>query len=229
MFSRNRVFFREFRNAYRTTGAVLPSGSRLARTICRYVRDGNGQVNGAGRRILEVGPGTGAITEAIVRVLHPGDRLDLVEINPQFVDVLNSRFANEPAFSAVADRSRVIPKAIQELDCTEPYDLIVSGLPFNNFSPEEVRNILQGLRGLIRPDGVLSFFQYIGIRRAKALVSGANDRERLLGIGQVLEEILREAEFRRDRVLINVPPAWVHHLKWGTRVNGSKRTASSNA
>lgn len=51
------------------------------------------------RRILEVGPGTGAITAEIVRHLRPGDRFDIVEINADFVAYLGQRFRRRPTFA----------------------------------------------------------------------------------------------------------------------------------
>ena len=94
-FHDERVFWRQFRQQFHTTGAVLPSGRFLARSLARYVGG-----NGAGQRILEVGPGTGAVTAQIVRVLGPHDRLDLVELNDDFVRRLNERFATERAVSS---------------------------------------------------------------------------------------------------------------------------------
>src|SRR5213079_848550 len=103
-FADYRVFWRQFREAYHSTGAVLPSGRGLARALARFVREdarsalrsasrlnangsepapgpsleGRGK---AGRRILEVGPGTGAVTAQIIGDMRPGDRLVLVERN----------------------------------------------------------------------------------------------------------------------------------------------------
>src|ERR1041384_7663230 len=92
-----RVFWQQFRQAYNSTGAVLPSGRGLCRALSRFVRDGEtasatGQ-NGSnmeairrGRRILEVGPGTGAVTLQIIADMRPNDRLVLVERNHEFVE-----------------------------------------------------------------------------------------------------------------------------------------------
>ena len=49
----------------------------------------------------------------------------------------------------------------------------------------------------------------------KALVSRRDERERLTRIGRLLSEMLRECEIKRDIVLTNVPPAWVHHVRKG--------------
>src|SRR3989304_3044733 len=97
-----RVFLREFRRTFESTGAVLPSGPALAAALARYVREGE---NGAGaRRILEVGPGTGAVTGHIVRAMRDGDRLELVERNDEFVARLNDRLRNDEALRPSADR-----------------------------------------------------------------------------------------------------------------------------
>ena len=99
-----RLFFQEFRRNFHTTGAILPSGRRLARALGRFVAEPNGQP----RRILEVGPGTAAVTQRLVSVLGPHDRLDLVELNASFVECLRRRFESEPAF---VGRRRPQPRA----------------------------------------------------------------------------------------------------------------------
>jgi hypothetical protein len=52
------------------------------------------------------------------------------------------------------------------------------------------------------------------VRRAKSLVCSSSDRERLRGIARVLGDFLK-AEVKRDMVVANVPPAWVHHVRPG--------------
>lgn len=204
-----RVFWRQFRQNFHTTGAVLPSGRFLARALARYVGPPQGP-----QRILEVGPGTGAVTDHIVRRLGPGDQLDLVELNDQFVARLNERFASEPAFQKVAPSCRVLHQPVESLAGQGGYDLIVSGLPLNNFSVADVEHILDVFSRLVRPGGTLSFFQYIAIRPARAVVSGSKERERLRGIGQALDRLLRPHEVRRDWIWPNIPPAWVHHVRF---------------
>jgi phospholipid N-methyltransferase len=68
-----RLFWREFRQNFHTTGAILPSGRALARALARFVRAERSRV-----RILEVGPGTGAVTREIVAAL-PADRTKRVK------------------------------------------------------------------------------------------------------------------------------------------------------
>ena len=68
------------------TGAVMPSGRVLARTMARYVDpDAKGPV-------IELGPGTGPVTEALVEQGVDPARLILVEFNPVFCRLLRSRY-----------------------------------------------------------------------------------------------------------------------------------------
>src|SRR5947209_17888970 len=93
-------FYRQFRAQYTTTGSILPSSRALGRALTRPMRRAKPP-----RRILEVGPGTGAVTAVIVRCLKAGDALDIVEINPKFAEVIRQRFADEPDFRRVRSQA----------------------------------------------------------------------------------------------------------------------------
>ncbi len=147
--------------------------------------------------------------------MRPDDRLDLVELNDQFVEQLRWRFAEDSNFSPMRDRVELHHASVEDVSEDQPYDLIVSGLPLNNFSVELVSRILDKLRRLLAPEGTLSFFEYVAIRRMKSVVSPAADRDRLRGISRMFDEMFSKYEVRKDLVLTNVPPAWVHHVRWG--------------
>ena len=213
-FHDQRVFWRQFREHFHSTGSVLPSSRFLGRALARYV--GTSQ---APARVLEVGPGTGAVTTQVVRRLGAEDQFDLVELNDAFVRRLNQRFETEDEFRQVAPRSHVLHKPVEELAGGEPYDVIISGLPLNNFSVADVTRISDVLLALLHPGGTLSFFEYIAIRRARALVSGRQERARLHGIDRVLGGVLKAHEIRRDFVWRNVPPACVHHVRMPPATN----------
>jgi phospholipid N-methyltransferase len=222
-----RVFWRQFRQAYNSTGAVLPSGRGLAVALSRFVRNGEAKLAESlrgsdmavseklpylGRRILEVGPGTGAVTVQIIDDMRPQDSLVLVERNEQFVSHLKQRLAEMSAVDSVRNRLSLVHAAVEELPEHELFDVIISGLPLNNFAVQSVEQILAKLSRLLAPGGTLSFFEYVAVRRAKSLVCSRMDRERLQGIARVLGDFL-QTEVRRDLVWTNVPPAWVHHVR----------------
>lgn len=164
-------------------------------------------------RILEVGPGTGAVTKRIVRLLRPEDRFDLVELNETFAGLLRERFETDPRYRAAADRSQVHVCPIQEFAATEPYDIIVSGLPLNNFPAELVRSIFQTYFKLLAPGGTLSYFEYMYVRPLRKLVVGQDERTRLNELDRIANEYLSEYRIGRSWVFANFPPAWVQHLR----------------
>ena len=204
-----RLFWREFRRTFHSTGAVLPSGPRLCRALARYV-SGNGEP----RRILEVGPGTGVVTDQIIAQLGPQDTLDLVELNDRFVAALQKRLAHENPWRRVASRVRIHHMPVEQLSAEHPYDTIISGLPLNNFPVEVVQSILTHLKGLAGDNATLSFFEYVGVRRVKSLAANGDERKRLFGITQAIANACAESQFKQECVVLNVPPAWVHHLRF---------------
>lgn len=101
------------------TGAVMPSGRVLARTMARYV-----DPDAAGP-VIELGPGTGPVTEALVnRGIDPA-RLILVEFNPDFCRMLRTRYPSATVVQGDAYRLRRLLETIVR----EPAAAVVSGLP----------------------------------------------------------------------------------------------------
>ena len=201
-------FFRECRRHFRTTGAILPSSRFLARALVRQLRGPRGPA-----RILEVGPGTGSVTVEIARRMLLGDRLDAVEINGHFAHLLERRVAAEKVFRGQRDQVHVVHAAVEDLLGESVYDYIVSGLPLNNFTFGQVRGVFSTFRRLLKPGGVLTFYEYQFVRQLKTPFVGRKERGRLARVGRVVSRYVRDYQVRRERVFINVPPALVRHLR----------------
>jgi phosphatidylethanolamine/phosphatidyl-N-methylethanolamine N-methyltransferase len=100
-------------------GAVTPSGKILARTMARYVDpNSNGPV-------VELGPGTGPVTEALVEAGVEPSRLVLVEFNPTFCHILRSRY---PDATLVQGDAYSMRRLLETL-LIQPAAAVVSGLP----------------------------------------------------------------------------------------------------
>jgi len=203
-----RAFLTQFLRNYQTTGAVIPSGRALASALARHVGTGPPQ------KILEAGPGTGAVTGRLIERMRAQDELWMVELNPTFAAHLRRAFDERPSFRAASSRCHLVEGSVQQLERQGQFDVVVSGLPLNNFASEDVKSILAAYGTLLKPKGVLSFFQYILVRDAKTAVSFGPERARLKGVGDAIGSVLAEREFAREWVWPNVPPAWVHHLRF---------------
>ena len=201
-------FIRQVRQRFYTTGAVLPSSRFLAYKTTRPLHQFKGP-----KRVLELGPGTGAVTRHIVKHINPDDRFDLVEINESFGQILNNRFQHDPDYKKVAAVSQVHICPLQEFKAEAPYDIIISGLPFNNFAAPLVEELVEASLKLLAPGGTYSFFEYMFMRPMRRAVTSGPDRQRLGEIEAILTKRFNAYRFRRDWVFLNVPPAWVQHLR----------------
>jgi len=213
-------FLRETVGRFETTGAIAPSSRFTADALTRPLRERTDPV-----RVLEVGPGTGAVTDSIVPHIKPTDRLDLVEINERFADLLRKRFETVDIYQRIAERAEIHNCPLQEFNPGEPYDVIISGLPFNNFQPELVAELVDHSLSLLAPDGTFSFFEYMYVRPLRRMASRREERTRLSEIERVLQERFAGHRFRTDWVFVNLPPAWVQHLRRGEETVTARRSA----
>jgi phospholipid N-methyltransferase len=207
------AFFRQFREHFETTGAIAPSSPFLAAAMTRFLA--SRKAGSAPVRVLEIGPGTGPVTDSIVRLLRPGDVFDLVELNGEFVRILQQRFEADRAWSAVVSQCRIQQLPIQQFVAESPYDFVISGLPLNNFPAALVREITDAYFRLLKTGGVLSYFEYMYVRPMRKLVTFGADRRRIVEIDKIMAEQCQRSRICRDSVWINLPPAWVQHLRNG--------------
>jgi phosphatidylethanolamine/phosphatidyl-N-methylethanolamine N-methyltransferase len=112
-------FIRSWLERPLSTGAVTPSGRVLARTMARYVNP-----NTVGP-VVELGPGTGPVTEALIAEGVAPERLVLVEFNPTFCQLLRKRF---PAATVIQGDAYGMRRLLGGL-LQQPAAAIVSGLP----------------------------------------------------------------------------------------------------
>ena len=100
-------------------GAVMPSSKLLARTMAQYV-----DVESKGP-VIELGPGTGAITNALLEHGVDQKRLVLVEYNPGFCALLRDRY---PHAKVVQGDAYALRDSLGEV-LDAPASAVVSGLP----------------------------------------------------------------------------------------------------
>jgi phosphatidylethanolamine/phosphatidyl-N-methylethanolamine N-methyltransferase len=125
------------------TAAIAPSSRWLAEAITSDIT--------AGTRVLELGPGTGVFTRALIDRGVAERDLVLVERNPDFARLLEERF---PQASILTSDAAALPVF------THPCDAAVSGLPLLSMPALQVMRILKGVFRLLTPQASLWQFTY---------------------------------------------------------------------
>jgi phospholipid N-methyltransferase len=191
------LFSRFLRNP-RTVGALSASSRALAYDIVNSL-DLSGPV-----RVVELGPGTGALTGAIVEKIGPDARFFAVDIEPAFVRQIRQRWPDIECVCASAEHLESLVRARDLL----PVDHIISGLPFASLPPPMTSRILDGIAKSLRPGGTFTTFQYVHAYPLPAAVAFRRQMTAHL-----------HAFPSRSLVVKNVPPAWV--LTWRKRIQAS--------
>jgi phosphatidylethanolamine/phosphatidyl-N-methylethanolamine N-methyltransferase len=164
-------------------GAVMPSGKMLARTMASYVDlDSDAPV-------IELGPGTGAITAALVERGVDPSRLVLLEYDPGFCALLRNRYPE--ATIVQGDAYRLRDEVAEVL--RKPAGAIVSGLPLVTKPMQTRLRLIRDAFGLLDTNAPYIQFTYSVVPP----------------IPKSLPGVTTEAS---ERIWMNVPPArvWVY-------------------
>ena len=185
------LLFSRFLRSPRTVGAVTASSRALAEAMVSGI-----DLSEPGH-IVELGPGTGAFTAAIVERLGPKTRFLAVDIDPAFVAELQRRW---PRIDSVCASAESLASLAAERAMT-PIDHIVSGLPFVSLPPPMTRQILDQVARVLRPGGTFTTFQYVHGYGLPPAVSFRRGLSAKLGAPPAVRLVVR-----------NLPPAFV--LTW---------------
>jgi phospholipid N-methyltransferase len=201
-----KLFFRQFREEFFHTGAVLPSSKAVAQASTAYLARKQGPV-----QVLEAGPGTGAFTKEIIPLLEEGDSFDIVEINPVLLSYLRQRFEIEPAFKSNGVEVNLINADLCRYSFDKKYDHIISSLPLSNFPPKMVEEILTLVMDRLKPGGIFSYIHYIFIGRIKYLFSDAETRAKTRKYKEIINRFTQQYQVERRAILSNIPPTWIYY------------------
>lgn len=196
------LFFSQFTENFTTTGAIVPSSPLLGRAITHPLSRRSSRPV----QVLEVGPGTGAFTRQIMKHLRSGDRLEIYELNPRFCEHLRQNLPWEHLQSKKI-HCRLHNADVRHIGRDLQYDYIVCGLPFNNFEPELVSEILAVLIDRLATNGVFSYFEYNLSHEFKSKFLKSKDRQRMLRVGKIVRSFIKQHQFAYRQVWLNLPPA----------------------
>jgi phospholipid N-methyltransferase len=133
-------------------GAIAPSSPNLARAMARWVPADESEI------VLELGPGTGVVTEALLKQGLPANRLMTIEKSPQLSVMLQKRF---PGVNVIAGDAWEMDKLLSDHELgVRRVGTVISSLPLRHFKPEEVERLAGKIRGILRPGGCWVLFLY---------------------------------------------------------------------
>lgn len=180
-----KTFGREWLRAPLRVGAITPSSGHLAKAITVGLSSQSGP-------IIELGPGTGAITrEILARGVGP-ERLAAIELSTAFAQALRQKHPHIHVIEGDAGNvSALSPFAAGEVE------QVICGLPLISLPAPLVERILIGSFETLKPDGSLRLFTYAPrcpVRPATLMRLGLRSQ-------------------KLSRTLRNLPPAYLYELR----------------
>jgi phospholipid N-methyltransferase len=145
------LFFRSFLERPMEVGSVIPSSRFMERRVARAADLGRA------RTVVELGPGTGGTTRALLRHMAPDARLLAIEINPRLAEQVRARIP-DPRLVVHTGSAADVSQALHEHGLEAP-DVVVSGIPFSTMPRELAVDILHAVRDALAPHGLFVAYQ----------------------------------------------------------------------
>ncbi len=146
------LFLREWLTNPQHTGSVTPSSPQLTAAMAGWLP------TDPEAYVLELGPGTGAVTDALLKRGLREDRLIAIEHNAAMAKLLRKRFPRANIINGDAWQMNQLL-----LDCPQPVvkvGAVISSLPLLNFSPEQARDLADKIQTVLDPQGCWVQYSY---------------------------------------------------------------------
>jgi len=143
--SDSTVFLREWIVNPQRTGAVAPSSPQLGAAMARWLPRNPESF------VLELGPGTGAVTAALFKSGLREDRLVAIEKNPTLAKLLHKRFRRAHIITGDAwDLDSLLAELPRPIAAV---GAVISSLPLLNFPKAQADALAHKIRGILEPRG----------------------------------------------------------------------------
>ena len=163
------AFFMGFLRQPELVGSVIPSSRFLERRVIDVADIASA------RTVVELGPGTGGTTRAILEALPARGRLMTMEIDPAFVALL--RRDPDPRLVVHHGSAADIGVALDHRQLSAP-EVVISGIPFSTMPRELGRTIIRAVWSSLAPGGRFVAYQFRGhVARLERELLGRPDTE----------------------------------------------------
>jgi phosphatidylethanolamine/phosphatidyl-N-methylethanolamine N-methyltransferase len=207
-----RLFLQQSIRALFSTASVLPSSRFLADALVKPIDFRQARV------IVELGPGTGAVTSEILKRMRPDGKLLAIDINRAFIDHLGTACA-DPRLIPLQGSAAELSSLLANRGMTR-VDAVVSSLGLSSMENSLRTGIVREIGRCLVPGGMLTQYQYLG-----------NLDVPRLGIRSFDEAAFLRTYFDHvgvARVIRNFPPAIVFTCRHFRR-SGHKRVHVAHA
>jgi phosphatidylethanolamine/phosphatidyl-N-methylethanolamine N-methyltransferase len=147
----NIEFLRGFVRNPAQVGSVVPSSRWLEQRLVRQAR-----IREA-RTVVELGPGTGGTTAALLQAMSPNARLLAIELDPEFHQHLRATIADARLVLELGSAER-LDEVLRGHHLPAP-DAIVSGIPFSTMPPPVSDRVAAAVAQVLRPGGRFVAYQ----------------------------------------------------------------------
>lgn len=139
------LFLREWLANPQGTGSITPSSPQLGAAMARWLP------HNPDSYVLELGPGTGAVTDALLKRGLREDRLIAIEYNPNLAKLLRKRFHSAQIITGDAwELDALLAELPQPVASV---GAVISSLPLLNFSKAQADSLAQKIRAILEPRG----------------------------------------------------------------------------
>jgi phosphatidylethanolamine/phosphatidyl-N-methylethanolamine N-methyltransferase len=139
------LFLQEWLANPQRTGSVAPSSRQLAAAMAHWLPSDPESF------VLELGPGTGAVTEMLIKRGLREDRLVAIEHNPKLARLLREKFPCAHIITGDAWHLDVLLRGRREP--IESVGAVISSLPLLNFPLEQAEALTQKIRSVLQSHG----------------------------------------------------------------------------
>jgi phosphatidylethanolamine/phosphatidyl-N-methylethanolamine N-methyltransferase len=139
------LFLREWFANPQRTGSLAPSSPQLGAAMAHWLPSDPESF------VLELGPGTGAVTEMLLKRGLREDRLVAIEHNPKMSRLLREKFPRAQIITGDAWQMDVLLR--ERRRPIESVGAVISSLPLLNFPLAEAEALAEKIRGILEPHG----------------------------------------------------------------------------
>ncbi|MEZ4753675.1 MAG: hypothetical protein R3A13_05115 [Bdellovibrionota bacterium] len=141
------------------------------------------------------------------------DILILSEINSSFMDALKLRLSKDKNYQKHKERVFFILGPVQEIDNSEPLDIIICGIPFLNLDIPTIENIFSKLCQMSKPETLMTFYQYMGMRSLAKILPPKSRQDRVKRIENFFDQHFSEKHQNVLKVWLNFLPINIYTIK----------------